>query len=732
MNKFLKKAISVIAAVAVSAATLLGTPLSEFKGLAAEVSAVEIDEAYVQGKLAELKAAFSQTGTYKYFTSDGQYCCNNKLCDSSDESCPNKKCQLIASVLKKNPFAKSSGVGSIITKNDRYSCYAFASFAFAYIFGVDTYGNIGSGANQVAKTTYKIADSESIYSTLKPGDMLMYHNYNKEGKVIDTHYVIFLGYDSSTKTVRYYECNYNAGWKDKGGCLVEYDNKRKFDFYITRTNGVKRSYVTVYHYNGYGGEITPPPPSGEHYIVDKNYSGSDPKNIRASRSSSSALLGTIPKNTICWVTEITGSGSNKWGKVTYNGVTGYINLYYSVTTNDHGYGSWTIAKDASCTETGTKKRVCGCGNEQVETIPAKGHSYSGNKCTVCGHINNDGEHYIVDKNYSGSDPKNIRASKSTGSALLGTIPKNTVCWLTEISGSGSNKWGKVTYNGVTGYINLYYSVTTDDHQWSGWTVSEAAACTDPGTEKRSCGCGKIEEKTIAATGHNYGAWQTVTGATCTEDGAEQHTCSKCGNKETRAIAAAGHSYKDMVTAPTCTKEGYTTHTCTKCNNSYTDNKTAATGHSYKDVVTAPTCTEEGYTTHTCTKCGSSYTDNKTAATGHSYEEEIVAPTPTAGGYVKHTCTKCGQSYNDSYTSVLADVNNDKSVNAIDAKWILQYVSGSRSFTAEQMTVADVNGDGQVNAVDAKWILQIASGSRKLAGDTPKAIHNKARVFVTNL
>ena len=63
--------------------------------------------------------------------------------------------------------------------------------------------------------------------------------------------------------------------------------------------------------------------------------------------------------------------------------------------------------------------------------------------------------------------------------------------------------------------------------------------------------------------------------------------------------------------------------------------------------------------------------------------------------------------------ILADVNNDTKVNAIDAKLVLQYVSGSRSFTAEQMMAADVNGDGQVNAIDAKWILQIASGNRVL-------------------
>ena len=62
-------------------------------------------------------------------------------------------------------------------------------------------------------------------------------------------------------------------------------------------------------------------------------------------------------------------------------------------------------------------------------------------------------------------------------------------------------------------------------------------------------------------------------------------------------------------------------------------------------------------------------------------------------------------------SLIGDVNGDGKVNAVDAKLVLQYVSGSRTLTAEQMIAADVNGDGQVNAIDAKWILQIASGSR---------------------
>ena len=65
----------------------------------------------------------------------------------------------------------------------------------------------------------------------------------------------------------------------------------------------------------------------------------------------------------------------------------------------------------------------------------------------------------------------------------------------------------------------------------------------------------------------------------------------------------------------------------------------------------------------------------------------------------------------SYT--LGDVNGDKKINAVDARWVLQAASGARVFDATQTAAADVNGDGKVNAVDARWILQVASGARTL-------------------
>lgn len=62
---------------------------------------------------------------------------------------------------------------------------------------------------------------------------------------------------------------------------------------------------------------------------------------------------------------------------------------------------------------------------------------------------------------------------------------------------------------------------------------------------------------------------------------------------------------------------------------------------------------------------------------------------------------------------IGDVNSDGEINAVDARWILQSVSGARTLSEEQRAAADVNGDGEINAVDARWVLQVVSGARVL-------------------
>ena len=42
--------------------------------------------------------------------------------------------------------------------------------------------------------------------------------------------------------------------------------------------------------------------------------------------------------------------------------------------HEHSYDEWTVEKDATCTETGTKIRICECGEKETDIILAKGHN----------------------------------------------------------------------------------------------------------------------------------------------------------------------------------------------------------------------------------------------------------------------------------------------------------------------------------------------------------------------
>ena len=57
------------------------------------------------------------------------------------------------------------------------------------------------------------------------------------------------------------------------------------------------------------------------------------------------------------------------------------------------------------------------------------------------------------------------------------------------------------------------------------------------------------------------------------------------------------------------------------------------------------------------------------------------------------------------SEVLGDVNNDGKFSIIDAKYTLQFISGSRTFSQAQKAVADINGDGRVSIKDAKDMLK---------------------------
>ncbi|MCR4639485.1 leucine-rich repeat protein [Ruminococcus sp.] len=117
----------------------------------------------------------------------------------------------------------------------------------------------------------------------------------------------------------------------------------------------------------------------------------------------------------------------------------------------------------------------------------------------------------------------------------------------------------------------------------------------------------------------------------------------------------------------------------------------------------------------CEINGGSETINNSLIYPEDSDEVIVAFNGTICGYDGSTAEKyakdCGYKFKSlgKAPNKLGDVNDDGSINAVDASSVLSYyamISTKKDggFTDEQKKAADVNHDGAINAVDASCIL----------------------------
>ena len=114
--------------------------------------------------------------------------------------------------------------------------------------------------------------------------------------------------------------------------------------------------------------------------------------VRSGRGTKHSHLTSIPKGTVVTVSDI----SNNWGKVTYDGCTGYIYMSYT--------------------------------ERYVDTTQGGSN------------------------NYTTIENLRLRSGRGTNYSTLTTIPKDTKVSVRDIS----DNWGKVTYLGHTGYCSMKY------------------------------------------------------------------------------------------------------------------------------------------------------------------------------------------------------------------------------------------------------------------------------------
>ena len=449
------------------------------------------------------------------------------------------------------------------------------------------------------------------------------------------------------------------------------------------------------------------------------------------------LFGGGDKNAIV-ATKTTYTGTNKKQYIIDNAVVGdllvliesgstygHTGIYYGYDNNylkmydANGYSNGGTCK-ISITENRpwTDKKFY--NNSTVIIMHAKCNGSTG------GNIDNPATN--VTDHYKLTSPdgyQTIRKEASINSANLGSINAGNIVCVTKYS--SDNKWGYLTYNGVSGWIRLYYvEKTGSSHSYGSWYTKTSATCTSGGTEERKCSCGATESRSTSALGHNYGSWSTVTNATCTSGGSEKRTCSRCSNSETRSTSALGHNYGSTYFeayhphkyAHLCQRCGYKEFTggnldyYEKCDTCYNENlpgkpylNISSNGFTESDTVSFtwdPTDKTTHYNLTVAvlsdgeykTVCRQTYVNSGFQATfgkgqyrvvldsynsnmfhqytddwrdwihnssdyvyfdidcAHEYESTIVKPTFTEKGYTLHKCTKCGYSYKDNYTPAL--------------------------------------------------------------------------------
>lgn len=166
--------------------------------------------------------------------------------------------------------------------------------------------------------------------------------------------------------------------------------------------------------------------------------------------------------------------------------------------------------------------------------------------------------------------------------------------------------------------------------------------------------------------HVYGEWTTTKAPTCTEKGSHKKVC-ECGKEITEDMPAKGHTeVPDAAVAPTCTVPGKTEGShCSVCNEVLTAQQTVnALGHDMGEFkqTTAPTCTAKGVKTATCKRKGCNHTETQDMpAKGHTLEKvEKVAATESKEGVKEHyRCTECGDLFLDENGTTPATEDNLK-------------------------------------------------------------------------
>lgn len=349
----------------------------------------------------------------------------------------------------------------------------------------------------------------------------------------------------------------------------------------------------------------------------------------------------------------------------------------------HQMGDWKVTKEATCTEEGSRERICEYENctlckdgeryTQIETIAKLPHSYKEDKveatCTKSGYTQ------LVCENCKEVKEGSYKKLEATGHIFgAGEITLEPTC----------TSQGLITFTCTKCKAKRIGVLPEKDHAWNSTpTVERQATCSTEGEQDIRCkDCNVVKESsttTIPKTAHQWNAEVTIDRqATCTEDGQQSIHCKNCNavmESSVAVIPATGHHYAEKETPATCTSNGKIEKKCTICGDRQTK-VLDKTGHKMQlDTVnsTAATCMDDGLLIYSCQNDGCGKKEYKTqSALEHSWgEPQTQTATETENGKVYKVCSRCQEEEISSILpckeqETLINTVKDQNTNAEDA------------------------------------------------------------------
>ena len=288
-----------------------------------------------------------------------------------------------------------------------------------------------------------------------------------------------------------------------------------------------------------------------------------------------------------YYTDDWSSGSTTHWKVCY-----YCKEVNQDTVADHTFGDWTITKEPTTTETGSRERTCSiCKYTQEETLPVHTHDVHDKawkyddtnhwqECS-CGEKLNVANHAYGEWRVTKPATETEKGSRERGCTVCDYVQTETIPMLEHEHGIHDETW---KYDDTNHWqeCSCGEKLNVANHIYGDWKVTKEATETEVGSRERGCTvCEYVQVEIIPEIGHEhgihdetwkydktqhwqecscgeklnvanhtYGDWKVTKEATETEEGSRERGCAVCEYVQTEAIPAAGTGEPTDSTEPT--------------------------------------------------------------------------------------------------------------------------------------------------------------------------------------